>query len=342
MEVAAAYHQILVRQHDGVVGSGIDLGLHHACNVADSVLCRTVYLRGATEAVRILYVLFVSLYQFTALGIFANGSGSLQLTFVRTHEMQAFIERFYTAIEGVKAQAQYHIGLTAQTLRLKQAPDSVAAHKLSAVEKGQTLFALQLDRLPAFGGIYLGCLAAAAFPVDLTHTKHRRQHQVGERTQVAAGAKAALLVYNRQYVIIEAVDKTLHGLKLGTAVTEAEVLHFQQKHQLHNFLRHLVTDAAGVAHHQIALQLAELLFADADVAKAAEASRYAVDGLFLGFHLAVQVVAAFLYSALSLVAQGNCHILVNDFTDHCYGQRLFRCDIMSHLECISVVGNQFF
>ena len=162
------------------------------------------------------------------------------------------------------------------------------------------------------------------------------------KSRLSPGGELSLLVYNRQYVIIEAVDKTLHGLKLGTAVTEAEVLHFQQKHQLHNFLRHLVTDAAGVAHHQIALQLAELLFADADVAKAAEASRYAVDGLFLGFHLAVQVVAAFLYSALSLVAQGNCHILVNDFTDHCYGQRLFRCDIMSHLECISVVGNQFF
>jgi hypothetical protein len=251
--------------------------------------------------------------------------------------VEAFEERLYAAVEGVEAEAEDHVGLGAEAVGLEEAPDGVGAHELSAVEEGEAFLALEFDRLPAFGLIDLVGGATAAFPIDFAHAKDGREHEVGEGAEVAAGAKAALLVDNREDIVVEAVDETLDGLELCAAVAEAEVLGLEEEHETDDVLGHFVADAAGVAHDEVFLELAELLFADADVAEAAEAGGDAVDGDLLVFHLLVEVVAALLDAAGGLVAEGEGHVVVYDFLDASDGQGSFGGDMVDHLKNIKIV-----
>ena len=289
-----------------------------------------MHLRGAAEAVGILHVLLVALDNLAALQHLTHGGGGLQLAFVRAHHVEALVERLYAAVESIQAQAQHHVGLTAQAHGLQQTPHSVAAHKLRAVQQGQTLFALQLDGLPAFGLIDLRHIAAAAFPIHLSHAQDGRQHQVGQRAEVAAGAERTLLIHHRQHILVVAVNQALHRLQLCAAVAEAEILRFQQQHQAHHLGGHLVAHAARMAHHQVLLQLAQLLLADADVAQRAESRRHTVDGLLLALHLVVQIGAAFLDATLGLLAQREGHLLIDNLLYLRKSQSLFRIELVGH------------
>ena len=230
-----------------------------------------------------------------------------------------------------RLRAEHHVGLAAEAAGLEEAPDGVAAHELGAVEEGEAFLALQLDGLPAFGGVDFLDVAAAAFPVDVAHAEDGGEHEVGQGAEVAAGAEGALLVDHGQDVLVVAVDEALHGLQLGAAVAEAEVLGLEQQHEAHHLGGHLVADAAGVAHDEVLLQLAELLLADADVAEGAEAGGDAVDGHLLGFHLLVEVVAAFLDAALGLVAEGEGHFLIDDLLNLVQGEFFFGVEMICHV-----------
>ncbi len=267
VEVAAGDDHILVGEDDGVVGGGVDFGLDDATNVGYGVLGGTVDLRGAAEAVGILHVFFVAGDDLAALGVAAYGFGGLELTFMRTNHVEALKERLDAAVEGVEAEAENHIGLLAEALGFHEAPNGIAAHELCAVEQGETLFALQFDGLPALGFVYLFGGAAASFPVDFAHSEDGGEHEVCERAEVAAGTEAALLVDYREDVVVEAVDEALDGLQLCSAVAEGEVLGLEKEHESNNLLGHFVANTAGVAHDEVFLELAELLFADADVAE---------------------------------------------------------------------------
>ena len=330
VEVTAGDDHVLVGQDDGVVGGGVDFGLNHGGNVADGVLGGTVHLRGAAEAVGILHVLFVATDDLATVEHLAHGGGSLQLALVGAHHVEALVEGLDAAVEGVEREAEHHVGLAAQAAGLEERPDGEGAHELGAVEEGETFFALQLDGLPAFLGVDFLDVAATAFVVDVAHAEDGGEHEVCQGAEVAAGAEATLLVDHGEDVLVVAVDEALHGLELCTAVAEAEVLGLEQQHEADNVLRHLVADAAGVAHHEVFLQLAELLLADADVAKAAETGGDAVDGHFLGFHLLVEVVAAFLDAALCLVAEGEGHFLIDNLLNLVQGEFFFGVEMINH------------
>ena len=332
MEMTAGDDHVLVGEDNGVVGGGVDFGLDHRGYIGDGILGGTVYLGSAAEAVGILHVLFVAGDNLAALGVFADGGSSFELSFVGTHQMKALVERLNTAIESVEAEGEEHVGLTAETLGFEDTPHGVAAHELGAVEEGETLFALQFDGLPSKRVVYFLHIAATAFPIDVAKAEDGGEHEVGQGAEVAAGTEAALLVDDGQNVVVVAVDETLDGLQLGTAVAKAEVLGFEQEHETDDLGRYFVADATGVAHDEVLLQLAELLFADGDVAEGAETGGDTVNGYLLGFHLLVEVVTAFLDATLGLVAEGEGLMAFDDFTDLGDGETLVGIDIMGHNE----------
>ena len=104
VEVAAGDDHVLVGQHDGVVGGGVDFGLDDGLHVADGVLGGAVHLRGAAEAVGVLHVLFVALDDLAAVEHLAHGGGGLELALVGAHHVEALVEGLDAAVEGVEAE----------------------------------------------------------------------------------------------------------------------------------------------------------------------------------------------------------------------------------------------
>ncbi len=78
-------------------------------------------------------------------------------------------------------------------------------------------------------------------------------------------------------------------------MTVGERLCLKEQHQFNNLRPHRLACPAGVGHHQVVLELRQLVSRNRDIAKRAESGRDAVDRLAHIFHLAVQVPAAFLY-----------------------------------------------
>ena len=330
VEVSAGDDHILVREDDGVVGGGVDFGFDYRSDVCDGVFGGAMDLRSAAEAIGVLDVFFVAGDDLAAFGVATDSGGSFELAFVGTNHVEAFEEGFDAAVEGIEAEREKHVGLTAETLGFENAPDSVVTHELGAVEKGEAFLALEFDGLPAKLVVDFFDVAAATFPIDVAEAKDSREHEVGQGAEVAAGTEAALLIDNGEDIVVVAVDKTLYGLELCSAIAEAEVLGFEKEHETNDLSGDFVANAAGVAHDEVFLQLAELFLADGDVAEGAEAGGDTIDGHFLGFHFFVEVVAAFLDAAFGFVAKSEGLVAFDDFAYFGDGEAFFGIDIMGH------------
>ena len=330
VEVSAGDDHILVREDDGVVGGGVDFGFDYRSDVCDGVFGGAMDLRSAAEAIGVLDVFFVAGDDLAAFGVATDSGGSFELAFVGTNHVEAFEEGFDAAVEGIEAEREKHVGLTAETLGFENAPDSVATHELGAVEKGEAFLALEFGGLPAELVVDFFDVAAATFPIDVAEAKDSREHEVGQGAEVAAGTEAALLIDNGEDIVVVAVDETLYGLELCSAIAEAEVLCFEKEHETNDLSGDFVANAAGVAHDEVFLQLAELFLADGDVAEGAEAGGDTIDGLFLSFHFFVEVVAAFLDAAFGFVAKSEGLVAFDDFAYFGDGEAFFGIDIMGH------------
>ena len=106
MEVATTDNHILIGEDNGIVGSRINLCLDDAGNVCYGVLSSTVYLRGATERVGVLDMLFVATDDVAAFGESADSFCSLQLAFVGANHVEALEERFDATVESIKAKTR--------------------------------------------------------------------------------------------------------------------------------------------------------------------------------------------------------------------------------------------
>ena len=93
-------------------------------------------LRSAAEAVWVLDVFFVAANDVAAIRVATYGLCGLELSFVWTHHMEAFVEWLYAAIESVEAKTKDHVGLLAETLCFEKTPHCIAAHELCSVEEG--------------------------------------------------------------------------------------------------------------------------------------------------------------------------------------------------------------
>ena len=142
----------------------------------------------------------------------------------------------------------------------------------------------------------------SSFRADLPFVEHfahadDREGEVRQRGEVAGCAQRTLLVHHGQHVLVEHVDEALQGAQLYAGMAIGEGLRLQQEHELHNLRTHGVTGAAGVGHHQVVLQLAQVLPGNGDIVQGAETGGDAIYGTADVFHLPVQVFAA-LYNGL--------------------------------------------
>ena len=178
-------------------------------------------LRDAAERVGILHVDLGLTDEFAAVEQLAHASGGLDLSLVGTHCMNGMGERLDAAVIGLERDGCDDVSPTAQTLSLDEGPHSVSAHVLGAIEQGQTFLRTKLDGFPTHLLAQVGTAHALALVLDLAQA-HDGQAEVCQRHEVARSAHRTLLVNNGIHVVVEQVDKTLHGVKLHARVAVGE------------------------------------------------------------------------------------------------------------------------
>ena len=119
---------------------------------------------------------------------------------------------------------------------------------------------------PSFGPSVIGCKpmrssAARAGMVDAVHPHlalaDQRARHMRQRRKVTRGADRALRWDHRIRFRVEQFQQSIDddAAHAGTALRERQ--HFQRQRQAHDAIRQIGPDAAGVRHHEIALQLFE-------------------------------------------------------------------------------------
>ena len=319
VEVAGRYHHILVREDIGVVRGGIDLVLDDGLDIHNIVFHRSVHLRDAAEAVGILHVHLGPVDEFAPFQDLHEGLSRENLPGMGPKLMGEGKEGLDAAVISVQGHGADNIGPGAQAHALEDAPDGMGAHKLRAVQKGQAFLALQLDGLPALFFPHFGRGPDLSLIEDLSHSDER-EAQMRQGGEVSGGTQGALLVHHRQHVFVEHVHQALDGGQLRSGVAVGEVLHLQKEHQLHNLRLYGFSGSAGVGHHQVVLELAQVFLRDGYVIEGAEASGYPVDGAVQVFHFLVQVCPAFDNGVYGFLRQGEFFVVVQDFFHSLQGE----------------------
>ena len=139
MEIACRNNHVLIREHGRVVRHTVDFHFYDSLHVFDRVLRGSVYLRYATEGIRVLHVFLRSAYYLAAFQQFKYIFGCADLTFVRPYAMRLRIEGLDAAVVGVDRHCCNPVRPSGQSLRLEQRPDSVRAHELGAVKQCKSL-----------------------------------------------------------------------------------------------------------------------------------------------------------------------------------------------------------
>ena len=249
-----------------VVGSAVDLGHEHTLHIPERVLGRPVHLRHTAERVGILHFLAGSVDKLAALEIAEDDAGRLHLSLMRTDGMHTGCEWLLAAVEGLEGDGGYLVGGRRDMLRMTQTPYGMGQHELGTVEKGQTLLRRQCQRLPAEEFLQLASGISPALVVKFAETKQRQTH-IGQRGQVAGRAERALLIYHRNHSFIEEVNQPFHGLDPYSGVAVGQGFDLQGQHKAHNLRTHLLSYSAGMGHHQILLELRELVAVHGHVAE---------------------------------------------------------------------------
>ena len=153
--------------------------------------------------------------QFAPLEYFHEALAGRNLSAVRAYHVRKRQERLYAAVICIQRHGSDAVRPFGQPYAVEDGPDRVRAHELGAVEQGETFLGLEPDGLPAQ---FLPDLGGRT---DLTFVQHfsqadERQAEVGERGEVARRAQRALLVDDRQDVLVEHVDQTLDSDQLGS------------------------------------------------------------------------------------------------------------------------------
>ncbi len=102
----------------------------------------------------------------------------------------------------------------------------MGAHELCAVEQRQAFLALKGYGFPA---VVLQNLCRRHLPALPEHfsKSQKRQTHVGQRSQIAAGAKRTLGIYHGDNVVVVEIHQALHGNRLHTRISVAQALDFQ-------------------------------------------------------------------------------------------------------------------
>jgi hypothetical protein len=141
--------------------------------------------------------------------------------------------------------------------------------------------------------------------------------------EISGSAERALLIDNRKNVIVEHVQEPLYGDHLHAGMAVGEGLRLQEQHQPDDVGTDRFTGAAGVRHHQVVLELRELVGENRYVAQGTEAGRDSVQGPFRVFHFGIQVGAALFNGGHRLRTQFQFSVVVQDGLDFSKAQMFF-------------------
>ena len=323
MEIACRDYQVFIGAHSGIVGGRIYLGVNHRFHVGKRILGRTMHLRYATERIRVLHIRLCSLNYRTAFKQLAHGGGSGYLPTVRAHLVHGIGKRFNKAAICVERHCRNGIGPTAQLAPLKQRPHGKSPHVLSPVEQGKPLLRCQLYGFPPLAPQHIGSRHDFPFIFHLAKP-HKRQREVCKRHQVARGTERTLHIHHRVNIIVEEINEPLHGIELAARVTVAERLHLQQQHYLHYLVGHTLASAASVRHHQVDLQLCQVVAAYRHIAQRAESRGHTVNRRTVLGYFFIEVFAATYYAVARIVAKLYFVSVPYNLTHTLYGEMLCR------------------
>ena len=134
---------------------------------------------------------------------------------------------------------------------------------------------------------------------------------MGEGSEVAGSTEGSLLVDYRENVVVEHVQEPLDCNQLRSRMTVGKGLGLKQEHQPHDLRAYSLAGSAGVRHHQVVLELRELVGRDGHVAQGTESGGDSIDRATDVLHLAVQVLTAFLNGRHGLRAEFDPLVVLN-------------------------------
>ena len=188
----------------------------------------------------------------------------------------------------------------------------MGAHELRTVQKCQAFLGLQLDGIPAQLFPYIGRRTDLSFVQHFSKADERKAH-VGKGCQVSGSPQGTLLVHDGKHIFVEHVNQTLHGDKLRPGMAVGKGLRLQEQHQFHDFRTHFFSGAAGMGHHQVVLELAQVLFGNGYVVQRAETGGDTVNRTADVLHFLVQVGTAFYDGVNGFLRQRQLFMPVDNF-----------------------------
>ena len=261
-----------------------------------------MHLWHAAERIWVLNVRFRLFKDFTACEQLAHAFSCFDLTFVGTHLVNRIGEWLNKAIIGVERHCSYLISPVVKSMALNQCPYGKRAHILRAVEQRKTFFRSKFYRFPAHGLQHLFATHHFALILHFAET-NQWQRKVCKWHEVARCAKRALLIYYRIDVIIKEIYKSFHSIEFAARIAVAQGLNLEQKHNFHYFVGHTLACAASVRHHQVDLQLCQMVVTYRYVAERAETGGYAIHWFCVGGNFLIEVFTAMHYALASVVAE---------------------------------------
>ena len=261
-----------------------------------------MHLRNTSERIRVLHILLRLLHNLAALKQLAHACRRSYLSLVWTHLMNGIYERSRQSVVSVERHCSNPVCPFAQPVRLQQRPHGKGTHVLRTVEQRQPLFRGKLYWLPLQFLQHLGSCDYLALVFHLTKS-YERKREMSQRYQVARSSERALHVHHWIDIIIEEIDESVDGDELTARKTVAQRLNLEQQHYLHNVVWHTVARTASVRHHEVYLQLRQIVLTDAHIAERSESGSHAIDGRSGLFYLSVEIFSAFHYAFLCVVAQ---------------------------------------
>jgi hypothetical protein len=220
--------------------------------------------------------------------------GGAELGGVRARLMDALVEGDGRAEERFQAHRAGDGSSVADSEGSPQSEPANGVDRLRAVEERETFLGLKLDgvELRAFQALRAGKHFALVAGMAFTD---QHKGQMGQGSEVAAGAHGAFFRNDREYAAIEKRVDASRNFRPSSTESEPEGVGAQHQKRSRFFGTERVSDAARMAADQVALKCLELIGRDDVIAEAPESGVNAV-GHFPGGEQSRNSTAGFLHA----------------------------------------------
>src|ERR1051326_1430456 len=271
------FSAVLRGKNEWIIYCRVDFNLKHAAAMGQSITNRAMHLGHAAEGIGILhaFAINVRLPQLAAREKAAEISRGLQLAGMWPRSMNAFIESDVSAQKGIERKRADNICRVGENLGRASCQSSNRQHGLCAVDERDGFFRFKYQWLQAGFAQRIRCGKALTFVNRLAFSDNS-QRQMGQRSEIAAGAHTALRRNHRMHSAIEHRAERLDHNRAHTAIALGERIGAQQHHGASPWLTQWLTDTGRMRAHQVDLQFTDLIRANAHITQLPNAR---VDGI---------------------------------------------------------------